>query len=155
METQGGGWTVIQKRNRDENLSFDRTWEEYKNGFGTPPGDVWIGNDVINQLTKGNDSSLYVSITQEDKGTAYELYGRFSVSDETDKYRLYLGGPATGTLELTVNSHHVTGLFVSAESDGNRVASTDVAVVQLKEGDEIHICSSPGVNVSAKIHSAR
>ncbi|XP_062618432.1 ficolin-2-like, partial [Saccostrea cucullata] len=98
METQGGGWTVIQKRNRDENLSFIRTWEEYKNGFGTPPGDVWIGNDVINQLTKGNDSSLYVSITHVDDTTKYELYDRFSVSDETDKYRLYLAGPATGSL---------------------------------------------------------
>ncbi|XP_062578709.1 fibroleukin-like [Saccostrea cucullata] len=30
--------------------------------------------------------------------TLYELYDYFSVSDEADKYQLFLSGPATGTL---------------------------------------------------------
>ncbi|XP_062598045.1 fibroleukin-like [Saccostrea cucullata] len=58
----------------------------------------WIGNDVIHQLTKGRNSPLYVSITLTNGTKLYELYNQFSVGDETNKYRLYLGGPATGTL---------------------------------------------------------
>ncbi|XP_062616887.1 angiopoietin-2-like isoform X2 [Saccostrea cucullata] len=97
METEGGGWTAIQKR-VSGSVSFDRTWVEYKDGFGTPNDSYWIGNDVIHQLTKGRNSSLYVSITLQNGTILYELYQQFSVSDGTDKYKLFLGGPATGTL---------------------------------------------------------
>ncbi|XP_061171273.1 fibroleukin-like [Saccostrea echinata] len=97
METQGGGWMAIQKR-LTGSVDFNRIWDEYKNGFGDPEEDFWIGNDQIHQLTKGNDSSLYVSITLVNGTTLYELYDRFSVADEAENYRLFLSGPATGTL---------------------------------------------------------
>ncbi|XP_062580725.1 fibroleukin-like [Saccostrea cucullata] len=98
MDTLNGGWTAIQKR-INGSLSFNRTWTEYKNGFGDPIQDVWVGNDVIHQLTKENTSSLYVSITLQNGTTLYEMYDRFSVSDETGKYQLFLAGPVTGSLE--------------------------------------------------------
>ncbi|XP_061190544.1 fibrinogen gamma chain-like [Saccostrea echinata] len=46
METMDGGWTVIQKR-LDGSPSFDRNWTEYKNGFGEPEGNVWIGDGML------------------------------------------------------------------------------------------------------------
>ncbi|XP_062603860.1 fibroleukin-like [Saccostrea cucullata] len=97
MVTEGGGWTAIQKRGSGS-VSFYRTWAEYKKGFGNPYDTYWIGNDMIHQLTKGNNTSLYVSITLQDGITLYERYQQFFVSEESDKYRLYLGGPTTGTL---------------------------------------------------------
>ncbi|XP_062576791.1 fibroleukin-like [Saccostrea cucullata] len=131
MKTMGGGWTAIQKRVIGS-LSFNRTWTEYKSGFGAPEQDYWIGNDVIHQLTKGKKSSLYISITLQNgttlyemydvihlltKGkmsslyisitlqngtTLYEMYEQFSISNETGKYQLFLAGPATGTLGDTL-----------------------------------------------------
>ncbi|XP_062615844.1 fibroleukin-like [Saccostrea cucullata] len=97
MTTMNGGWTTIQKRIIGS-LDFNRTWTEYKNGFGSPEQDVWVGNDVIHQLTKENSSSLYVSITLQNGTTLYEMYNQFSVSNEAGKYQLFLAGPATGTL---------------------------------------------------------
>ncbi|XP_062585799.1 fibroleukin-like isoform X2 [Saccostrea cucullata] len=97
LVTEGAGWTAIQKR-VSGSVSFDRTWTDYKTGFGNPNGSYWIGNEVIHQLTKGRNSSLYVSITLTNGTKLYELYNQFSVADEINKYRLFLGGPATGTL---------------------------------------------------------
>ncbi|XP_061170672.1 fibroleukin-like [Saccostrea echinata] len=97
MDTMDGGWTVIQKR-EDGSQSFEKNWEEYKNGFGTPKKNDWIGNDVIHQLTKGKNSKLYVSITLANGSRLYELYAGFSISNEAEKYRLFLAPTATGTL---------------------------------------------------------
>ncbi|XP_062583726.1 angiopoietin-4-like [Saccostrea cucullata] len=98
METEDGGWTAIQKR-VDGSLSFYQNWDEYKNGFGSPEQNIWIGNDVIHQLTRGKNSFLYVTITLKNGTRFYEMYSQFSVSSEADKYKLYLSGNATGTLE--------------------------------------------------------
>ncbi|XP_061190217.1 fibroleukin-like [Saccostrea echinata] len=97
MDTMGGGWTAIQKR-IDGSVSFDRMWTDYKNGFGAPEQNVWIGNDVIHQLTKGKNPYLIVSIILVNGTTLYEMYDQFYVSDEAGKYQLFLAGPATGTL---------------------------------------------------------
>ncbi|XP_062568909.1 fibroleukin-like [Saccostrea cucullata] len=123
MDTKGGGWTVIQKR-VDGSQSFDKDWEAYKNGFGTLDRDVWIGNDIIHQLTKGNHSSLYVSITPQDGTSLYELYDKFAISDETEKYKLFLEGPATGTLGDSMlntgyRSRDLSGMYFSTPDRDN------------------------------------
>ncbi|XP_062596558.1 microfibril-associated glycoprotein 4-like [Saccostrea cucullata] len=78
MKTMEGGWTAIQKR-VDGSVSFDRSWTEYKSGFGAPEQNYWIGNDAIHLLTKENKASLYVSITLQNGTTLYEMYDGFSV----------------------------------------------------------------------------
>ncbi|XP_062579576.1 ficolin-2-like [Saccostrea cucullata] len=116
---------AIQKR-VSGSVRFNRTWAEYKTGFGNPKDSYWIGNDVIHQLTRGRNSSLYVSITLTNGTKLYELYNQFSVVDEINKYRLFLGGPATGTLgdRIIDTGNSVTNLsgmsFSTLDRDNDR-----------------------------------
>ncbi|XP_075929601.1 fibroleukin-like [Petromyzon marinus] len=52
MGTDGGGWTVFQRRQSGA-VDFNRTWGEYKRGFGVPSGEHWLGNDRLHELTWG------------------------------------------------------------------------------------------------------
>ncbi|XP_061190521.1 fibroleukin-like [Saccostrea echinata] len=132
METMDGGWTAIQKR-MNGSLSFEKNWDEYKNDFGSPEQDVWIGNDVIHHLTKDGDSSLYISITLVNDNRLYELYDKFSISSEADKYQLFLAGPATGTLGdsmyNTGNSNNdLSGMYFSTpDTDNDRLGGGNCA----------------------------
>ena len=54
MDTDGGGWTVIQRRNdTGPHVDFFRYWNEYVAGFGdvTVGGEYWLGLESIHQLT--------------------------------------------------------------------------------------------------------
>ncbi|XP_062612854.1 fibroleukin-like [Saccostrea cucullata] len=137
MTTMDGGWTAIQKRITGS-LDFDRTWTKYKNGFGSPEQDVWVGNELIHLLTKEN-SALYVSITLQNGTTLYEIYDRFSVSDEAGKYQLFLAGPATGTLgdsmlDTGYSNLDLSGMSFSTPDRDNDVGAGNCAVYSDRRG---------------------
>ncbi|CAG2228208.1 ANGPT2 [Mytilus edulis] len=46
MSTDGGGWTVLQRR-IDRTTSFDRDWKDYMEGFGDPQKEYWLDIDHI------------------------------------------------------------------------------------------------------------
>ncbi|XP_020900723.1 fibrinogen-like protein A [Exaiptasia diaphana] len=91
MTTDGGGWTVFQRR-KDGSVDFYLNWQQYKTGFGNLNGEFWLGNDYIHRLTARTASSLRVEIGDWDGSRKYAKYGTFSVGDESDKYRLSVGG---------------------------------------------------------------
>ncbi|PIK52654.1 putative ficolin-1-like [Apostichopus japonicus] len=90
MSTDGGGWTVLQRR-RSGSVNFYRVWNTYRNGFGSLSGDHWLGNDKIYDLTTQKTYQLKVDLTDSAGSQYYALYSRFSIGDEDDKYTLTLG----------------------------------------------------------------
>ncbi|XP_019619693.1 PREDICTED: fibrinogen C domain-containing protein 1-like [Branchiostoma belcheri] len=91
MTTDGGGWTVIQRR-VDGRLNFDRFWPDYKAGFGRVEGEHWLGLDKIHTLTSQNSYELYVELQDWEGNSRYAKYGTFSIGDESTDYTLNIGG---------------------------------------------------------------
>ncbi|NWH54642.1 ANGP4 protein, partial [Fregata magnificens] len=89
METDRGGWTVIQLR-ANGSLSFQRTWREYKQGFGDPAGEYWLGNEAVHLLTSQAPYALRVELRDWEGGQVYAHYGKFHLGSERQLYRLSL-----------------------------------------------------------------
>ncbi|XP_063172176.1 fibrinogen C domain-containing protein 1 [Candoia aspera] len=90
MTTDGGGWTVFQRR-EDGSVNFFRGWEAYKDGFGKLTGEHWLGLKRIHTLSTQGTYELRIDLEDFDNGTAYAHYGTFavglfSVDPEEDGY---------------------------------------------------------------------
>ncbi|NXV85207.1 ANGP4 protein, partial [Calonectris borealis] len=89
METDRGGWTVIQLRTNGS-LSFQRSWREYKQGFGDAAGEYWLGNEAVHLLTSQAPYALRVELRDWEGNQVYAHYGKFQLGSERQLYRLSL-----------------------------------------------------------------
>lgn len=81
---------VFQRR-IDGSQDFHRSWSDYKAGFGNPDHELWLGNDKLSNLTFQRDYELRIDFVNSLGDTYYARYDNFSVSDESDKYRMSRG----------------------------------------------------------------
>jgi len=91
MDTDDGGWTVIQRRaDIQPRESFSRDWQEYKDGFGNLTQETWWGNENVHRLTSrlGQQFELRVDLGDWDGNQRYAKYQGFRLSAESDNYRL-------------------------------------------------------------------
>ncbi|XP_044141947.1 fibrinogen-like protein 1 [Bufo gargarizans] len=129
--SDGGGWTVIQRRSNGK-VSFNRNWKEYKEGFGlfkNRNDEHWLGNDHIYHLLNGREISLKIDLMDWHGNTRYAIYDSFRITNEEDKYKLWLGyysGNAGDALDGGSNfaeqwSASLKGMpFSAADNDNDR-----------------------------------
>eukprot|EP00057_Strongylocentrotus_purpuratus_P024807 XP_011679281.1 PREDICTED: ryncolin-4-like [Strongylocentrotus purpuratus] len=86
MITDGGGWTVFQKR-YDGSVNFYRNYSEYVQGFGDVSGEYWLGLDIIHLLSKGG-VELRVDMVDYGNIQLYAHYGQFSIGSPITNYSL-------------------------------------------------------------------
>lgn len=93
QSTTGGGWTVIQRR-LDGSVDFNRSWCDYKHGFGNVSGEYWLGLDKINRLTWRTKNKLRVDLefrVKQEVHHPYAEYDLFVVESELKNYSLTIG----------------------------------------------------------------
>lgn len=90
MTTDGGGWTVFQRR-VDGSENFYRNWADYKYGFGNFNGEFWLGLENIHRMTKQERNVLRIDLENFKNEKRYAEYGTFAVSNERNQYRLSIG----------------------------------------------------------------
>lgn len=97
MDTDGGGWTVVQRRRPHSTaVNFDRGWYDYKMGFGSANTDYWVGLENLYIWTNTKHYELRIDLSDFEGETAFAHYDRFYVEDEDNGYRLHVSG-YTGT----------------------------------------------------------
>ncbi|XP_046861765.1 fibrinogen C domain-containing protein 1-like [Xenia sp. Carnegie-2017] len=114
MTSNGGGWTVFQRR-LDGSVDFYRGWNDYKEGFGNLTSEFWLGLDKIYRLTSARRNKLRVDLGDWSGNKAYAEYDYFAVKNENKKYQLSLGnysGNAGDSL-----SYHKGMAFTTKDSD--------------------------------------
>ena len=52
--------------------NFNRDWSDYKNGFGDPSKEFWLGNENIYMLTNNDDYMLRVELEDFDGNKRYK-----------------------------------------------------------------------------------
>ena len=97
METDGGGWIVIQRRNTSMGwVNFARSWADYEKGFGDLDGEFWIGLKNIYELTNQQRMSLRLSVWNDTVHNVTWNYGFFRISDANTRYALLPIGLGSG-----------------------------------------------------------
>ncbi|XP_077598165.1 fibrinogen beta chain [Stigmatopora nigra] len=124
-----GGWLLIQNR-LDGSVDFGRRWDEYRRGFGNvafdvgkgycqTPGEYWLGNERISQLSKLGPTELLVEMEDWTGAKVHAQYRQFTMESESTNYVLAVSGYSgnagncllDGALELfglnrTMTQHH-------------------------------------------------
>ncbi|KAF8787973.1 Techylectin-5A like protein [Argiope bruennichi] len=90
MDTDGGGWTVIQRRGKFPfQQDFNKDWERYKNGFGKLTEEFWLGNENIRVLCL-RGCKIRFDLQEEKGGRFFAVYEDFSLS--STNYRIDISG---------------------------------------------------------------
>ena len=78
MDTDGGGWHVIQRNKQNSPISFNKNWKQYEEGFGELEAEFWFGRG-ISCLMQSGQWEMRIDIQNSDKTWTYYHYNSFSV----------------------------------------------------------------------------
>ena len=125
METDGGGWLVIQKR-INGSVDFYRNWTDYVYGFGDLEGEFWYGLENIHCLTTREDVELRIEVGNETTPSIMWTYQLFQVGGAETNYVLTIGeGQGTGALDSM--AYHNGMQFSTRDRDNDAASSTNCA----------------------------
>ncbi|CAG5116201.1 unnamed protein product [Candidula unifasciata] len=111
---------VTPQRRFKGDVNFYRGWTDYKNGFGTPDTDFWLGLDSIHNLTSQGYTDLRIDLRLHNT-RYFAQYSNFSVGPASSSYQLSLGqyyGTAGDSLKI-----HNGSLFSTFDVDNDKHAA--------------------------------
>ncbi|XP_071972421.1 fibrinogen-like protein 1 [Engystomops pustulosus] len=142
--SKDGGWTLIQRHDGTDGLSFSRTWKEYENGFGKLQGEHWLGLKYIYALTHqtGRPAKLHITLGDFNGREAYAEYKPFSVGNRSSFYKL-LAGDYSGTAgDAFLGDAEVNGTSQHRSSFSSEDVVNDNCHPKCKYGDIMYLSCS-------------
>ncbi|CAF3329821.1 unnamed protein product [Rotaria socialis] len=128
MDTDGGGWTVLQRRgDYNQQSNFFVTWSSYKRGFGDLNRDFWLGNEKIHALTNQDEYRLHIDMEDFNDQSRFVDYEWFFVTDEQTKYTLNLGRYMTTSTGGDSLSYNRGMRFTTRDQDNDQSMSGQCA----------------------------
>lgn len=124
MTTDGGGWTVIQRRTSGAE-NFNKPWVDYKHGFGDLNSEFWLGNEAIHSITHQEGYSLRVDAITTAGTSQFATYASFDIGTEVESYQINLSGATSGDLLPFLLARHNTWRFATRDRDSNLNCASD------------------------------
>ena len=142
MITDDGGWIVIQRNRKNSQLSFNKNWREYEEGFGNLNKDFWAGLELMHTLTQRGQWEMRVDYQKNEKTWSYLHYNQFSVGSASEEYPLTVGGfSGVGTDQFAYQN----GMKFSTPDNDNDKKSTNCAA-EYKSGWWHNNCYQININ---------
>ena len=126
MDTEDGGWIVIQRNRQGSKVNFNRKWDEYETGFGDLQGEFWYGLKGLSCLTESGNWEMRLDFQKADKTRSYLHYTRFKVGSVHHNYPLTLTGftLTSGDIMGTANGRQ----FSTPDDDNDNSGSNCAAI---------------------------
>ncbi|XP_071796300.1 uncharacterized protein [Asterias amurensis] len=150
--TKRTGWIVVQRR-YDGSVNFNRSWADYKDGFGSMDGEFWLGNDVLHNLTDAKRNWIIrLDLTNEEHITGHLLKKQFHVGP--GEYKLDFGYSAQQRTERwyclhrlgmgddIIPDYRITASSTQQREDGNCQPS-NARLTQSANSNTIGWCPEP------------
>lgn len=83
------GWTLVWRRNEISD-DFNRTWSEYRNGFGELEDNFFIGLDKLYALTNAETQQLRIGIKYSEHNWELDIFEEFVVGNVCTQYEVYV-----------------------------------------------------------------
>ena len=132
MNIDSGGWTVVQRNSKNSQLSFNKSWKEYEEGFGDLNGDFWAGLKLMHALTQSGQWEMRVDYQKEDNTWIYLHYDHFRVESANYEYQLHVSDYSGGALFDPFaggGSHAANGMnFTTFDNDNDLLYGGNCAV---------------------------
>ncbi|KAH8377654.1 hypothetical protein KR093_006458, partial [Drosophila rubida] len=120
-ELAGAGWTVIQRR-KDASENFNRSWTDYRKGFGQVDSNYFIGLEKLHRLTNEKPHELYIYMKSAKNEIRTARYSLFKIADESDNYKLLSVGKYSAGLAADAGdsfSWHIGMKFSTYDRDND------------------------------------
>ena len=104
MHTNGGGWTVFQRR-QDGSQDFFLYWIDYENGFGNVSNEFWLGLAQLHRLT-ASTARTELRVDLASTITRYAQYTDFGIGDASSNYVLTVAGYSGTATDGLTNTHN-------------------------------------------------
>jgi len=130
---------------------FNRSWNEYKYGFGDTKGNYWIGNDVISYLMTTNDNyTLRFDLQSRKNGKWYYAeYSTFVVLPEAHNYKLQVAGYSGNAGDDAMYVHNGQ-MFSTYDRNNDAAGPEHNCAADYGGGFWYNYCYDCGVNSSRK-----
>ena len=148
METDMGGWIVIQRRVPNGTVNFYRGWKDHKKGFGDLDSEFWYGLRNIHCLTTRESVELRIDLQDEQGNKVTWVYQQFSVDGPDQKYRLHIGqGTGTsGSFDAMTRDEPTNNMYFSTFDSDNDAWSGGSCAVTYKGAWWYHSCHRANLN---------
>ncbi|KQS43512.1 fibrinogen C domain-containing protein 1 isoform X2 [Drosophila erecta] len=123
-------WTVILSRSSDD-VSFERGWLDYRDGFGNLAGDFFIGLNKLHALTSSALHELRIEMEDFSGNVAYAGYSLFAIGSEKELYPLVLLGKFQDNLTPSAGdslTYHAGARFSTVDQDNDNCPECNCAL---------------------------